>query len=244
LHSDDSLDNKALSLIRNELIKVTQDVDILAPSFDYLESYRETIQSDNNQFFLNKEASFLMCTMSFSPSGVCFKKKSFSKYGNFLENELNINGCSYCFWSDGVLEIEWLLQGAKIYMSKQRWFFYNQGSQSGYSKMQKTLAFYKANFPIMHSFFSFYYKQNSQLDNILNDMVQFFTKTPDELKVSFLKKCYQAGYSKEGNYIDKSLANFGVSYRKRHDYVRHVIPLKFFPSLYWFLLSLKKNINF
>jgi glycosyltransferase involved in cell wall biosynthesis len=241
LHSDDNFEKNALDLIKSELIKV-QDVEILAPKFDYLEPFREIIQSNDNQFFLNKEASFLMCTMSFSPSGVCFKKKSFSKRGNFLETELNINGSSYCFWSDGVLEKEWLLQGAKIYMSKQRWFVYNQGNQSAYSKMQGTLAFYKANFPVMHSFFSFQYKHNNnKLENVLDNMVQFFSKTPDELKVSFLKRCYQAGYIKEGNYIDKSLATFGTSYRRLQDYVCHVIPLKLSPSLYWFLLSLKKS---
>jgi hypothetical protein len=70
-------------------------------------------------------------------------------------------------------------------MSEYRWFFYNQGDQSKYVKMQKTMAFYKANFPIFDCFFLFHYNDKSNSKKFLIELANFLQKLLDGLKVSF-----------------------------------------------------------
>jgi glycosyltransferase involved in cell wall biosynthesis len=52
LHSDDRFNTNALSVIKNELSKF-EELDILAPYYDYIQPYRNILQSQENQVFFN-----------------------------------------------------------------------------------------------------------------------------------------------------------------------------------------------
>ena len=242
LHSDDSLDNKALSLLSNKTKELdnidafvmaennlgcTQVIGKIDPIFEQKKDYRIT------QLSL---VAFLVSD-GFTPSGALFRKSQFKKLGEFEENTYSIGNKTYCYWSDTALELSWAMQNANVFISKDSWMNYSRGNQSEFQKMATHISYYKSHKIVFDQYFK------SVCNEQINQLNLALKKLDINQQILFLKRCLQSNYSSEANSLEKSL-NISLSKCLSYsDYKRHIIPLKISSRIYWLILDLFKKIK-
>lgn len=242
LHSDDSLDNKALSLLShkiNELENIdalvmaennlgcTQVISKIDPTFYQKKDYRIT---------QNSLVAFLVSD-GFTPSGALFRKSRFQKLGEFKENTYSIGKKTYCYWSDTALELSWAMQNANVFISKDSWMNYSRGGQSEFQKMATHISYYKSHKIVFDQYFQ------SVCTERFNLLTLNLRRLDSHQQILFLKRCLQSNYRKEANLLERSLNISASKSLGNREYQRHVIPLKILPQLYWLILDIFKKIK-
>jgi glycosyltransferase involved in cell wall biosynthesis len=226
LHSDDTLEKNALSQIIS-IIKNHPDIDMISPSVRHLSLCRNLITQPNG-LLTSKAVWAILAIDGFTPNGCCFQTKSFQNYGYFNDSSP---------LADGELQISWLMQGSKILLSTDNWTVHLQDVESGFSKLAKTVNYYKSHVGLFDTFFSHEIK-----DEELREIALFLMQVPSSVQARFLRRCYQAKYEQQASFIEEILSKKDSNFKLSQEY-QHIVLWKISPKIYWFALSVIKNLK-